>query len=244
MAKQNIVETTLHRTAAEVKKYRVWTKLLPIIIAALTIILVLIYIIALLYSRYGAFTVSVNKFDNLDYALTLSESPDFDARTSRLNNETEEEITNIATNSLPNWLDNVDGKHNGANYVAYTFYCRNEGIKTVTYSYKLFIANMTLDIEKAVRIRLYVNGEYTDYAYPRTDGGEGPEPGTTAFQAGNTIVKKDISNFKPGDVTKYTVVIWLDGDDPECLDNILGGQFKVDMEMTVVTNEDETEQSE
>lgn len=244
MAKQNIVESTLHRSAAEVKKYRVLTKLLPIAIGAMTIILVLIYIVALLYSRYGAFTVSVNKFDNLDYALTLSESPNFDTRTSRLNSEAEEEITNISTSSLPDFLDNIDGKHNGENYVAYTFYCRNEGKKTVTYSYKLFIANMTLDIEKAVRVRLYVNGESTDYAYPRTDGGEGPEPGTTAFQAGNTIVKKEIPDFKPGDVTKYTVVIWLEGDDPECLDNILGGQFKVDMEMTVLTNEDDTEQDD
>ena len=30
-------------------------------------------------------------------------------------------------------------------------------------------------------------------------------------------------NFRVGDVDKYTVVIWLDGDDPECVDKIIGG---------------------
>ena len=31
------------------------------------------------------------------------------------------------------------------------------------------------------------------------------------------------ANFRVGDVDKYTVVIWLDGDDPECVDKIIGG---------------------
>ena len=33
---------------------------------------------------------------------------------------------------------------------------------------------------------------------------------------------------------KYTVVIWLEGNDPECLDNILGGEFKIDMSMSII----------
>ena len=93
---------------------------------------------------------------------------------------------------------------------------------------------MTLDIEKAVRVRLYIDGVYTDYAYARTDGVEGPEPGTTAFQTGNTIVKKVVRDFAAGAVTKFTIVIWLEGNDPDCVDKILGGVFKIDMNMEVV----------
>ena len=32
-----------------------------------------------------------------------------------------------------------------------------------------------------------------------------------------------------GDLDKYTLVIWIEGSDDECTDNILGGEFKVRM---------------
>lgn len=235
MARKNIITSRVRRTAAEVKQYRVLMRLIPLGIGIAVTLLVIGYVISVLYMRFGAFTVSVNKFDNLDYALTLSGDREFSTNSSRLNAEIDETVTNIDGANLPTWLDNIDGEHNGENYVAYTFYCRNEGKETVTYSYEMYIANMTYEIERAVRIRLYVNGEYVDYAYPRTDGVQGPEPGTTAFQQGNTVVKKNIQNFAPGDVTKYTVVIWLEGNDPDCVDKILGGEFKVDMAMEVVS---------
>jgi hypothetical protein len=30
------------------------------------------------------------------------------------------------------------------------------------------------------------------------------------------------------------VVIWIEGDDPECTDDIIGGKFKVTMDITIV----------
>ena len=233
------MNSKLRRTATEVKNYRVMRRLIPIIVGILILILVLAYVISVLYMKFGAFTVMINKFDNLEYSLTLSDNENFDVQTSRLTAEIDEVITNIDGSTLPDFLDNINGEHNGENYVAYTFYCKNAGKKPCNYTYELYIANMTLNAEKAVRVRLYVDGEYTDYAYPRTDGGTGPEPGTVAFQSGNTIVKKEIKNFKPDQVTKYTVVIWLEGNDPECVDNILGGEFKVDMAMNIISVYDE-----
>lgn len=237
MAVKEKPHVTLRRTAGEVKRYRRYKKIIPICIAIGALILIIGYVLSVLYMRFGAFTVMVNKFDHLDYALTLSETPGFESTTSRLNAEIDETVTNIDGRSLPDWLDNIDGEHNGENYIAYTFYCKNAGRSTFSYTYDLYIANMTLEIERAARVRLYVNGEYTDYAFPRTDGIDGPEPGTTAFQSSTTIVKKTIHDFAPGDVTKYTVVIWLEGNDPDCVDRILGGQFKVDMAMDVVAED-------
>lgn len=228
----------LRRTAAEVKRYRMLMRIIPIAVGCATAALALVYAITALYSNYGSFTVTVNKFDNVKYALTLSETPDFSDPISYLNCKASEEITNIDGSMLPKDLDMINGEHNGKNYVAYTFYCKNAGEETVTYEYQLYIANMTLDIEKAVRVRLYVNGEETDYARTRTDG-TGPEPGTTEFFSESVIVRNQISDFAPGDLTKYTVVIWLEGNDPECLDNILGGEFKIDMAMSIVGIEDE-----
>lgn len=258
MAKPNIVTNALRRNAAEVKRYHTWQRIIPIGIGIALLTLVIVYVVALLYSRYGAFTVRVNKFDELEYMLTLSDTEDFENKTSRLNAEIAETITNIDGATLPKGLANVDSIHSGDNYLAYTFYCRNEGINTVTYQYELYIANMTLDAEKAIRIRLYVydceKGEYiqadnegcdyTDFAYPRTDGEDGPEPGTTEFRTATTVCKRDIKNFKPGDVTKFTVVMWFEGNDPECIDNILGGELKVDMSMNVLKNESDDAKAE
>ena len=228
---------SLRRQAGEVKRYRQYRKTVPLAIGIALMIIIIGYVLSAMYMKFGAFTVAVNKFDNLDYALSLSASKDFNSTTSRLNADIYEEITNIDGRNLPDYLDNIDGEHNGDNYIAYTFYCTNAGRSTVAYTYDLYIANMTLDTEKACRIRLYVDGDYTDYAYPRTDGVEGPEPGTTAFQSTTTVVKKKVENFAPGDVTKFTIVIWLEGNDPECVDRILGGTMKVDMMIDVVQEE-------
>lgn len=238
MASDKRITSSIRRTAGEVKRYRLWMKFLPLGMLIAAMVIVIGYVVAALYMKFGSFTVMVNKLDHLDYALALSENPNFLSYTSRLNADIYEEMTNIDGATLPVWLDNIDGEHNGDNYIAYTFYCKNAGKNTVTYSYECFLANMTYDIEKAIRIRLYVDGEMTDYAFPRTDGVEGPEPGTVAFQSDRTVVKKNIEHFEPGAITKYTVVIWLEGNDPECVDKILGGELKVDMAMEIVSNED------
>ena len=38
-------------------------------------------------------------------------------------------------------------------------------------------------------------------------------------------------NFKSGDLDKYTVVIWVEGDDPDCTNDLIGG--RIDMHMTL-----------
>lgn len=224
--------SVLRRTAAEVKRYRVLTRVLPIAMSIAVVTLALVYTITTMYTKFGSFTVTVNKYDNVAHALTLSETPDFKDMTSRLNAASSQEITNITSATLPLDLDKINGSHNGDNYMAYTFYCRNAGTEAVTYEYELFIANMTLEIEDAVRIRLYVNGEYEDYAKTRNDG-QGAEPGTTEFLTEETILRKEL-HLTPGEYTKFTIVVWLEGDDPECVDTILGGVFKIDMNMSVL----------
>ncbi len=232
MSKKNI-NSVLQRRANEVKLYRLLMKVVPIAMGCATVAMVTLYTVTALYTKTGAFTVSVNKFDSVKYALTLSETADFYEPMSRLNADATQEITNISGADLPADLDRIDGEHNGLNYMAYTFYCKNAGKEEVTYEYELYIANMTANIDKAVRVRLYIDGEPTDYARTRTDG-TGAEPGTVEFLSATTIARGQIEGFAVGEVTKYTIVIWLEGDDPECMDEILGGEFKIDMSLSIV----------
>ena len=40
------------------------------------------------------------------------------------------------------------------------------------------------------------------------------------------------SDFRPGDIDKYTVVIWIEGNDPDCVDDIIGGEVKLHMNLS------------
>ncbi|MBP5209533.1 MAG: hypothetical protein J6125_01600 [Clostridia bacterium] len=244
---------TLRRTALEVKSYRLLKKVIPAVMGVILAVLTTVFVVAMLYDHYGSFTVSINKFDNINFALSLSEAPDFKDVTTRLNSKASKDITNIDGSTLPGDLDSINGSHNGANYVAYTFYCRNTGKEACSYEYQLYIATKTQDIDKAVRVRLYVDGVATDYARVGSDGQpeidyahpDRDENGmikipvtyslyTTPFLTESVICRDTIDNLVPGGETRFTVVIWLEGEDPDCVDTILGGQFKVDMQINII----------
>ena len=39
-------------------------------------------------------------------------------------------------------------------------------------------------------------------------------------------------SFNPGDIDKFTIVIYLEGDDPDCVDALIGGEMKMHMDIT------------
>jgi len=250
MAKKLLEQRKIRRTAAEIKIFRLLMKILPVTAGLLTSVLVVTFVASALYNKYGAFTVTVEKANFVKYGISLCETPDFSAPMSNLNSKASESVTNIDGNGLPDNLNTVNGEHNGTNYIAYTFYLKNMGKETVDISYGIVIANMSLGIEEAVRVRLY-SGDYdptavnhtdphVDYAKTKMDG-TGPEPGTTEFLSNGVVMQDEIPGMEPGEIKRYTVVIWLEGNDPECIDDILGGVFKVDMEFAILGGSGETE---
>lgn len=46
-------------------------------------------------------------------------------------------------------------------------------------------------------------------------------------------------NIIPMDVHKYTIVIWLEGDDPDCTDDLIGGHCGMDLQFRLTGEEDE-----
>ena len=42
----------------------------------------------------------------------------------------------------------------------------------------------------------------------------------------------DRDGLEPNQTDKYTILIWLEGNDPECIDNIIGGEMKMSMVIT------------
>ena len=90
------------------------------------------------------------------------------------------------------------------------------------------IYNFIKNVDEAVRIRVYRDGQSTTYAKKSSNGTA--EPDTVSFESDELIVREHIIDFNPGKKSKYTIVLWIEGSDPECTDNILGGEFKVHMD--------------
>lgn len=244
---KNSISRYILRSAGEVKRFRVMMRVIPIVIAVLVALSSVVYVSSVMYNRYGSYTVTVNKFDNLNYSIALTEymieDPDNEGKlipgkpVARLNSKASENIRDMDGDSLPDDIDQISGVHNGENYIAYTYYLVNNGEKMLTYEYNLYIVNTTNGVEKGVRVRLYEDGVATTFARTRTDG-TGPEEGTVEFMGESTIVRKQVSNFKPGAYTRFTVVIWIEGNDDDTTDDIIGGQFKVDMKINIVGDEE------
>ena len=224
---------TLRRTAKETRTYRVQMRVLSLLLVLLLILTGVVYGVAALYKKTGSFTVSIDKYEMTKYGLTLSENRNMTHNNSHLNAKICEEMTNIAGETIPDNVDMIDGEHNGLNHIAYTFYLQNAGGVEVAYDYQLNVSNITQALDEAIRVRLYVDGNPTTYAKTRSDG-KGAEPGTTEFYSASIIAKDRVDSFAPGEITKFTVVIWIEGNDPDCIDWLIGGELKVDMLMSIV----------
>lgn len=180
-----------------------------------------LFALSFMQENMGNFTINLNRLELFRRGVAIADNGDFNNATARLAADAVDNGTNIAADDLPDNLDSVDGSHNGKNYVAYTFYIRNAGKTDLGYSAKLKVVSASKGVDKAARVRVYRNGEPTTYAAAAADGS--PEPNTEPFASKDVVTTICHANFRVGDVDKYTVVIWLDGDDPECVDKIIGG---------------------
>ena len=78
------------------------------------------------------------------------------------------------------------------------------------------------------------NGERTIYAKKNADTKK-EEDGTKAFYDNeissqeHIAVLEEVKNFKPLDIDRFTIVVWLEGDDPDCVNAIIGGEIKMHM---------------
>lgn len=238
----NNARASIKARAASAIKFNSMKKLIVLLMNSIAILVAIVYLVSVMYTRFGGFTVSVNKYQNLKYGLSLSETKDFSKPTSMLNCKATELITNIDGKTLDNIdFGAVDGNNSGNNYLCYNFYLKNVGTESVSFEYSIIITNMTLGIEKAVRVRLitkYNNEDQVIRDYARAAGVDDvgnviPEENTIPFYTKNIIMEDSVENSTSNDIMKFTVVIWLEGNDLECVDDILGGEFQIDMKFSV-----------
>lgn len=61
------------------------------------------------------------------------------------------------------------------------------------------------------------------------------------FEDEDTVVQGTRHGVAPTDVHKYTVVIWLEGDDPDCTDELIGGHVGMEISMRLASEPETSE---
>ena len=221
-------------TARSVRRRNLMFRICGIILLCAILLLGAFYALSAFVNKAGNFTVWISEEDF--GLITISDTPDFQECATMLEADIIPQMDNITKAWLPDDIDEGEGCHNGENYIAYTFYLKNTHDDDITYSSQIEIHSVTKEADHAVRVMVIKNGEETVYAKPQKGSNE-PEPDTVTFLSDTFVFKATTEEFESGAVDKYTVVIWLEGNDPECVDDIRGGVVKMTMDFKVLQSD-------
>lgn len=179
-----------------------------------------LFALSFMQENMGNFTINLNRLELFRRGVAIADNGDFNNATARLAADawttapispprtcpTTWTISTAATTARTTWR---------------TPFISATPARPICYSAKFKVVSASKGVEKAARVRVYRNGKPTTYAAAAANGN--PEPNTEPFASKDVVTTISHKNFRVGDVDKYTVVIWLDGDDPECVDKIIGG---------------------
>lgn len=218
-------------TAQQVKKRKKTEKIVTLVLLLLLLFLVITYFILNIIYNEGSFTISMDKNTYLESNLVMYESLNDRSSVLKLSTSKLAFMDNISINWLPENINKeAEGAHNGENYIAHSFYLENQGEETINYWYSIDIDDIIKNVDDAVRIMIFVNDEKVVYAKKSSITGKA-EPGTKEFRNDKTIILEERPGLNPNERDKVTIVVWLEGDDPECVNAILGGEMKMHMDI-------------
>lgn len=216
-----------------------WKRRAAVTLILALLILIILWIIAWLFTTIGDLVISVEN-GAARQGIIVSESLNEDGSAKdpklQLTAKNVTEVTNITYDWLPKTLDTEkDGEHNGENYLAYTFYLTNNGKETLDLESTLKFTGIAKNADEALRVMIYKNGEPTIYAQKNRDGSQLEEVVNFEFIEGNDdlnlndyVLLNDVTEgIDPDETIKYTIVTWIEGNDPECINDIMGGYVKM-----------------
>ena len=190
----------------------------------------------------GNFVISVDSAARIR-GITISETPTFEQQLSRLLTEPIEAARDVTYTWLKrDEVSQTNGSYHDVDheYVAYTFYIQNSGSETLDVTYYIRITDAYSGIEDAIRVLIIEDGTETMYMKPdEIAPGEDepfyPElmPSAAPFLSESMVMRKTFENFKPGQIKKFSLLVWLEGYDPDTDDDIIGARIRMTMNFTI-----------
>ncbi len=231
-------------------------------ILTIAAVFLLIFGIAAYQENNGNFTINLNLYDRRR-GLTLSEDAGMTRLSSKLYATPLQQAEPI-TMDTDQGAQSIDwsiidaegsrGANNGEHHIVYTFYLKNVGEQTFNYAVSLDILSKARGVEKATWVAVYRDSIYyghpsnirlrTIYALESQTQEDGIERGEynpdsvyadAKFESERLVFSDRRNAFSPGETHKYTVVIWLEGEDPECKLERSGGMIKLEMNFAVIS---------
>ena len=194
----------------KIKEREIKIKVVKIGLLVMLMFLTIIYFILRIVYETGDFTISLDPNLAQKSGLIMYERKSEKEEKKILKATKVEFMDNISVKWLPENLNNMgEGAHNGDNYLAYTFYVENKGSDTINYWYEIIVDDVIRNVDKAIRVMVYRNDEKTIYAKPNEITGEA-EQGTVKFYSYIEVMVQGRMNFKPGDIDKFTIVIFIE----------------------------------
>lgn len=208
-------------------------KILKIALVSMLMILIFLYFILRIVYDTGRFTVILDSVSDVEAMIIMYERKGIKTSRRKLRADALDFMTNISGEWIPEDIDSSSdgGANNGDNYIAYTFFIENAGDEILHYWYEIDIDDIIKDVDEAIRVAVYLNGNKTVYAKKNKTTSQ-PEKDTVPFKNDEKVMLEKRELFKPGEVDKFTIVIWIEGDDPECIDDLIGGEMKMHMVIT------------
>ena len=224
-------DSTVKITADKLKKRNQKVSFIKKVILFIILFLILIYGVLSIIYKGANFTISLDPDFIREKGIVLYNDIEQKNAVKKLYIENNGFMDNISIKWLPeNINENNGGSHNGDNYIAYTFYIENQGKETLNYWYEISIEDVIKNVDEAVRIIIYHNDEKTVYAKKNADTKK-EDPDTKSFYSEKIAVLESRKKFEPNKIDKFTVVFFLEGDDPDCIDTIIGGEIKMRMDI-------------
>ena len=234
-------------TVLNVRKLRIRNRIFTLGII-ITGMLSLAFAVVTFYGQNaGNFVMSVDAATRLR-GIGLSESADSPVTQPRLMSDPIKEARDLTYSWLK--LDEIDATEGNFvdvdhDYVAYTFYLVNNGSETVDISYYIRLTEIYNNLDGAIRVLVVQDGEQSmymkeDVLAPGEDAPYYPSvmPDAQYFLTERTVMRKTTTNLKPGTKIKFSVVVWLEGYDPDTTDDVLGGMIKMEMNFSIDDQQD------
>lgn len=219
-------------TAEQIKKRDKRIKIIyRYLIIVVLIFLFLLGVLTLVYQG-GDFVITLDPQFSLKSGLRMYDNEELKHSKIKLYANGMEFMDNISGNWIPKDINKKGGgSHNGENYIAYNFFLENTGERIIDYWYQIEIVDVIKRVDEALRIKIIRNEEEIVYAKLNNQTKKA-EKETTSFYSDKYAVLKQREKMKPKEMDKYTIIMWIEGDDPDCLDDLIGGELKLKLRIT------------
>lgn len=232
------------RTGKQIAKLQQKIRITKWVLLALLLFVIILYLLFYFFSLMGDegdkgdFTVAIDGSSR--NMISLSETEDFKDAAVMLVGTSQHDMWHCTRDWIPEGIqtESIGGAHSSTepSYLAYTFHLKNTSDEEIRYTYGLdfveeYVPNELRAID-ALRIMIIKDGEKAVWAKAPIDGTP-LESDTLEFVGDETIIEQKGIAVAPGDIDKYTVVMWFEGEDPECVNDIFESEIKFKMDFIV-----------